>query len=108
MLDIYDMQLVSYGRELIHYRNDFIDQMNGIIRDIHFNLSGGKEELEIRYEPNTEADVMEKALKKSRMQDLRQKQHLPARTGRYKFLCKQYRHPKIRSPRASRGRRLYH
>ena len=42
MLDIYDMQLVSYGRELIHYRNDFIDQMNGIIRDIHFNLSGGK------------------------------------------------------------------
>ena len=73
MLDIYDMQLVSYGRELIHYRNDFIDQMNGIIRDIHFNLSGGKEELEIRYEPNTEADVMEKALKKSRMQDLRQK-----------------------------------
>ena len=73
MLDIYDMQLVSYGRELIHYRNDFIDQMNGIIRNIHFNLSGGKEELEIRYEPNTEADVMEKALKKSRMQDLRQK-----------------------------------
>ena len=73
MLDIYDMQLVSYGRELIHYRNDFIDQMNGIIRDIHFNLSGGKEELEIRYEPNTEADVLEKALKKSRMQDLRQK-----------------------------------
>ena len=73
MLDIYDMQLVSYGRELIHYRNDFIDQMNGIIRNIHFNLSGGKEELEIRYEPNTEADVLEKALKKSRMQDLRQK-----------------------------------
>ena len=73
MLDIYDMQLVSYGRELIHYRNDFIDQMNGIIRDIHLNLSGGKEELEIRYEPNTEADVLEKALKKSRMQDLRQK-----------------------------------
>lgn len=30
MLDIYDMQLVSYGRELIHYRNDFIDQMNGL------------------------------------------------------------------------------
>ena len=73
MLDIYDMQLVSYGRELTHYRNDFIDQMNVIIRDIHFNLYGGKEELEIRYEPNTEADVLENALKKSRMQDLRQK-----------------------------------
>ena len=69
----YEEMLDSYGRELIHYRNDFIDQMNGIIRDIHFNLSGGKEELEIRYEPNTEADVLEKVLKKSRMQDLRQK-----------------------------------
>ena len=85
MLDIYDMRLVSYGRELIHYRNDFIDQMNGIIRDIHLNLSGGKEELEIRYEPNTEADVLEKALKKSRMQDLRQNNTYRPAPGRYKF-----------------------
>ena len=27
-LDIWDMQLVSYGREVISYRKEFIDQLN--------------------------------------------------------------------------------
>lgn len=76
MLDIYDMQLVSYGRELIHYRRDFIDQLNHIIRDIHYNLSGKKEELEIRYEPNVGSEELEKALKKNRAQDMKQRMTL--------------------------------
>lgn len=76
MLDIYDMQLVSYGRELIHYRRDFIDQLNHIIRDIHYNLSGKKEELEIRYEPNVGSEDLEKALKKNRAQDMKQRMTL--------------------------------
>lgn len=76
MLDIYDMQLVSYGRELIHYRRDFIDQLNHIIRDIHYNLSGKKEELEIRYEPNVGSEDLEKALKKNRAQDIKQRMTL--------------------------------
>lgn len=76
MLDIYDMQLVSYGRELIHYRRDFIDQLNHIIRDIHYNLSGKKEELEIRYEPNVDSEELEKALKKNRAQDMKQRMTL--------------------------------
>ena len=73
MLDIWDMQLVSYGREIIRYRKDFIDQLNEIIHDIHFHLSGEKEELVIRYDPNTEAENLEQAVKKSRSQDMRQK-----------------------------------
>lgn len=76
MLDIYDMQLVSYGRELIHYRRDFIDQLNHIIRDIHYNLSGKKEKLEIRYEPNVGSEDLEKALKKNRAQDMKQRMTL--------------------------------
>ena len=76
MLDIFDMQLVSYGRELIHYRRDFIDQLNDIIRDIHYNLSGKKEELVIRYEPNVDSDDLEKALKKNRAQDMKQRMTL--------------------------------
>lgn len=73
MLDIWDMQLVSYGKELIRYRREFIDQLNSIIQEIHFNLSGQKEHLLIRYEPNTEAEELATAVKRSRFSDMKQK-----------------------------------
>lgn len=73
MLDIWDMQLVSYGRELIRYRRAFIRELNDIIHEIHYNLSGQKEELVIRYEPNVEEDSIEKALKRGRDSDIRMK-----------------------------------
>ena len=73
MLDIWDMQLISYGREIIQYRKKFIEQLNGIIKDIHFHLSGKKENLDVTYEPNVDWDNMEAAVKKSRFQDVRQR-----------------------------------
>lgn len=73
MLDIWDQQLVSYGKELIVYRREFIDQLNSIIWEIHRKLSGGKEQLVIQYEPNAEAEELEAALKRSRFSDQKQK-----------------------------------
>ena len=73
MLDIWDMQLVSFGKEIIRYRSEFIDQLNSIIQEIHFNLSGQKEHLLLRYEPNVEAEELAAALKKSRISDKKQK-----------------------------------
>ncbi len=64
MLDIWDMQLASYGREVSQYRREFIGELNELICPIHQKLSGGKEELIIQYEPNTEADQLEAAVKK--------------------------------------------
>lgn len=72
-LDIYDMQLVQFGREIIRYRHDFIARLNDIIYDIHFKLSGGKEHLKIIYDPDVEADCFEQQLRKSRQQDKKQK-----------------------------------
>lgn len=72
-LDIWDMQLVQYGREIIRYRKDFIDQMNEIIHDIHFRLSGEKEHLVIIYDPDVQIETFEQELRKSRSQDIRQK-----------------------------------
>lgn len=80
-LDIWDLQLLSYGREIIQYREDFISTLNGIIKEIHYNLSGKREELFIKYYPNVEKENFEKALKKSRPQDLKQKMTL---TGPHK------------------------
>ncbi len=65
MLDIWDMQLASYGREVSQYRRKFIGELNELICPIHQKLSGGKEELIIQYEPNTEADQLEAAVKRA-------------------------------------------
>ena len=72
-LDIWDMQLVQYGRELIHYREEFVEQLNDLIVGIHSQLSGERESLSISYEPNVKADAFEDALKKSRFSDMKQK-----------------------------------
>lgn len=72
-LDVWDMQLVQYGREVIRHRAEFISQLNEIIRGIHLQLSGEKEELAIHYDPNVHPDQFEQALKKSRFQDMKQK-----------------------------------
>ena len=72
-LDVWDMQLVNYGIEVMKFRLDFIAKLNAMIQKIHLQLSGSREELVISYEPDTPADQFEAALKKSRPQDIRQK-----------------------------------
>lgn len=51
-IGIWDEQLVRYGTELIHRRDEFIKNLNAIIRKIHFDISGSTENLEIIYEKN--------------------------------------------------------
>lgn len=51
-LDIWDMQLADFGAKIITRRNSFISQINEIIYDIHRNITDGKEELNVKYEPN--------------------------------------------------------
>lgn len=72
-LDVWDMQLVQYGREIIRYREDFIRQLNEMIHEIHWKLSGEKEHLKIVYDPNSAASSLDVNLKRSRQQDLKLK-----------------------------------
>ncbi len=72
-LDIWDMHLVNYGSELIRMRRSFVAELNQLIHDIHFHLSGEKEELVIQYEPNVEPDEFTDVLMKNRGQEIRQK-----------------------------------
>ena len=55
-LNIWDMQLVSYGSKIIERRKLFVEQLNEIIEGIHFSLSGGREKIRIQYEPDVEID----------------------------------------------------
>ncbi len=72
-LDIWDLQLVSYGEKIIKRRIEFVSQVNNIIFDIHKNLSGGKEELLIKYEPNVDVENFSERLKMARDKDIKMK-----------------------------------
>lgn len=69
-LEIWDAQLVSYGRQIIEERARFIKKLNVIITPIHGNLTGNKESLQIIYEPHAQPDNYEDLLKKAREQDI--------------------------------------
>lgn len=72
-LDIWDLQLVNYGNKVIERRKIFIEQMNEIIGSVHEKLTGGKERLQLVYEPGVKSDNFEEALRKNRERDLRMK-----------------------------------
>lgn len=72
-LDIWDLQLCEYGRRIIHMREEFIDHINGIIQKIHHSLSGGRENLKLRYLKNCEADKLSEKLQENRERDFRLK-----------------------------------
>lgn len=73
-LGIWDSQLLSFGIKIIERRNIFISQLNEIIYGIHRKLSGDKEELIVKYEPDAEIEYFEEALKRSQEKDIRLKQ----------------------------------
>ena len=72
-LDIWDSQLISYGSKIIERRVSFINQLNEIIYDIHKKLSGDKEEILIKYEPNVLIEEFETKLKQSQEKDIKLK-----------------------------------
>lgn len=73
-LFIWDSQLVSYGSKIIERRAAFVKQLNEIIYDIHVRLSGGKEALEVVYEPDIALCELETGLKNSQEKDIKLKQ----------------------------------
>jgi DNA replication and repair protein RecF len=72
-LEIWDQQLINYGRQIIESRRRFIADLNEIVGTIHDKLSGNREHLVIYYEPNTEADDFEERLRRSRDRDIHMK-----------------------------------
>jgi DNA replication and repair protein RecF len=72
-LDVWDSQLVSLGTKIIDRRSLFISQLNDIIYGIHKNLSGDKEKLTIKYDPNVEISEYEGKIKRNREKDIKYK-----------------------------------
>ena len=61
-LDIWDMQMVNYGRKVIETRRLFIAQLNEWLEQIHGRLTGNREKLRLVYQPSTEPEDFERVL----------------------------------------------
>lgn len=72
-LDVWDEQIVNYGKKIILKRQEFVEELNEVIREIHKNLTGGEEIPEVIYEPSVQPDSFGETLKKNRERDIRMK-----------------------------------
>ena len=72
-LDLWDSQLVNYGSQLIRERRAFLARLNPVIGPIHAGLTGGKEEISVIYDGNTNEQEFGNSLMRARESDLRQK-----------------------------------
>lgn len=70
-LPIWDMQLVEAGKKIIQRRRKFIQELNEIVHEIHYKISGGKEELLLSYEPNIDDSFFEDELSRRKERDLK-------------------------------------
>lgn len=72
-LNIWDSQLVSFGSKIIERRQQFALQICEIIKDIHNRLSGGKEELIVKYEPDVSIENFERTMQMNQEKDMKSK-----------------------------------
>ena len=70
-LSVWDEQLLETGRRIIKRRKIFIEELNEMIGPIHSNISGGKEQLILKYEPNIDDIFFADELLKSKQKDLK-------------------------------------
>lgn len=70
-LPVWDMQLLEYGKKIIQRRRQFIEELNEIVFGIHKNISGEREELILKYEPNIDEAFFEDELNRVKEKDLK-------------------------------------
>lgn len=68
-LPVWDIQLIETGKKIIRRRKQFVDELREIVSDIHYRISGGKEELFLKYEPNIDDIFFEDELSRAKEKD---------------------------------------
>lgn len=69
-VEVWDMQLIEHGAVVIDTRKRFVNELNELLPQIHAKLSGGKEELYVRYEPNVSKEDFNQKLAMNLDRDL--------------------------------------
>lgn len=70
-LPVWDEQLITYGKKIITRRQQFINDINIIVKDIHSGITSGKETINVSYEPNIEDIFFLDELVKNKEKDMR-------------------------------------
>jgi len=73
-ISVWNMQLVVYGKKIIEKREEFINELGMILKEIHYNLTGKKEEVDIIYKPNVSTENLENKLEENVEKDIYLKQ----------------------------------
>lgn len=84
-LSVWDEQLAEYGELIMKGRQKFVGQLNDVIHDIHETLTGGKEQIKILYEPDTEPGTLKREIQSSLEKDRRQ--HITSRGPHRDDIC---------------------
>ncbi len=63
-LPIWNQQLVETGKRIVKRRRHFVQELSKIVRDIHYRISGEKEEMQLIYEPSVSEDLFEAELER--------------------------------------------
>lgn len=71
IIDVIDIQLINYGKNIIEERNKFIRELNVVVKDISKKITDGKETLEIGYESDVTIDNYELRLEDSLEKDIK-------------------------------------
>ena len=70
-LETWNEQLVRYGREVIIERRKFVEMLREVVIRVHGEITGNKEQIDIRYEPSVNEDLFAKTLVEKQEQDIR-------------------------------------
>ena len=62
LLELWDEQLIKYGKIISDYRNEFIEKIKIKIKEIHKNITGNKENIKIKYISDCVDEVFYKKL----------------------------------------------
>ena len=70
-IDLWDIQLLKFGKEIMNHRREFICKLNEIVARIHSEITSNQEKLIIEYEPNTDEFHYEQKLQEKREKDIK-------------------------------------
>lgn len=69
-LYIWDNKLIEYGIKVIERRQGFIQKLDNLVRDIHYELTSERETIFLEYNQNVQIDNFKTKLEQSRERDM--------------------------------------
>lgn len=70
-LFIWDEKLVEYGQKIIQRRQQFVEEISGVVHEVSEKLTGGREFVDIFYESDVSAQKFAERLMESKEKDLK-------------------------------------